>query len=263
MSHKHSPVITRSTSSTSSTSKNGTLNDDILKAIEHIRLSQDKLLAGHKSLGSELKTTINALTARFDSLSLEISDLRTKVDLLESKVLALESNTSTVPSPQFSGILQEFTERDRCKLNVIMYGLPESTSSDLPTKINEDKCTVRDIFSKLSADIHTEFKSIRLGKSTSTSSRPLKIVFGTCDAASSILSSYRQAKTKNVCLLPLTSLVRDKTLLERQQLRACHLEIDRRLAAGEHNLTITFKIGSPCVISRSKNDDHAHRHPQV
>lgn len=96
-------------------------------------------------------------------LLLEIVDLRTKVNLLESKVLALESNTSTVPSPQVSDILQEFTERDRCQFNEIMYGLPESTASDLLTKINDDKSTARDIFSKISTDIHTEFKPIGNG----------------------------------------------------------------------------------------------------
>jgi len=120
-------------------------------------------LAGHKSLGTDLKTSINALTLRFDSLSLEISELRTKVDLLESKVLALESNTSnlsTVPT-QISDVLQEFTKRDRCRLNITMYGLPESTSSDLPSKINYDKFTVRDVFSKLTADIHTDFKPLK------------------------------------------------------------------------------------------------------
>lgn len=130
------------------------------------------LLAGHKSLGSELKTTINVDNT-------------------------LESNISTVPSPQFSDTIQELTKCDSCKLNV-MYSLSKSTSSNLPTKINDDKSTVRNIFSKLSADIYTKFKPNCLGKTTCTSSRPSKIIFGSCDA--SVLLSYCIAKTKNVCL---------------------------------------------------------------
>ncbi|KAE9524498.1 hypothetical protein AGLY_015086 [Aphis glycines] len=160
-------------------------------------------------------------------------------------------------------------ERDRCKLNVIMYGLPESTSSDQHTKINDDKIIVRDVFSKLSADVHTEFKPLRLGKPTSTSSRPLKVIFGSYEAVSAVLSSYHLAKTQKLSLLPLTSLVRDRTILERQQLRTFHVELDRRVAAGEHNLTITFKNGSPCIISRSKTTSDSsntpnhkqHQHP--
>ncbi|XP_015377593.1 PREDICTED: uncharacterized protein LOC107171849 [Diuraphis noxia] len=49
--------------------------------------------------------------------------------------------------------------------------------------------------------------------------------------ASAVLTSYRQAKIQNLSLLPLTSIVRDKTLLERQQLHTSHLELDRRVAA--------------------------------
>lgn len=77
MSVKLSPVVIRSTSPSFSTSNNSTSNDDILKAIEFIRLAQDKLLTGHKTLGHKLKTSINALTSRFDALSLEITDLLT------------------------------------------------------------------------------------------------------------------------------------------------------------------------------------------
>lgn len=144
-----------------------------------------------------------------------------------------------------------------------MFGLPESTSSNLPTKINDEKCTARDIFSKRSADMHTEFKPIRLGKSTSTSPRRLTNIFDSCDAASSVLLSYRLDKSKNVCLLPLTSLLRDKTRLERQQLRTCHQEKNRRVATVKHSLIITFKNDSPCVITRSKNDVHVHHRPQL
>jgi hypothetical protein len=76
-----------------------------LKAILRIQSSQDKLLADHKSLGTELKTCIKALTSRFDSLTLEISNIRYWVTLLDFKVHAFKLNTSntlTVPSTQMS-----------------------------------------------------------------------------------------------------------------------------------------------------------------
>lgn len=54
-----------------------TSNDDILKAIQS---SQHKSLAGQKSLGTELRTIINAL----------IYELRTKVDLLECSQILIQ-----------------------------------------------------------------------------------------------------------------------------------------------------------------------------
>lgn len=89
---KSSPINTRSNSSTSSSAKTNTSNDDILKATKGLRLSQDKLLAGHKSLGNELISSINALTLRFDALTGKIPELKIKVDLLESKIIFLENN---------------------------------------------------------------------------------------------------------------------------------------------------------------------------
>jgi hypothetical protein len=132
--------------------------------------------------------------------------------------------------------------------------------------MNDNKITALDIFSNLSADIHTEFKPILLGKPTSTSPRPIKIIYGSYDTVFSVISSYRIAKFKDLYLLPLISFVRDKTLLERQQLRTSNQEIDRRAAAEEHNLTITFKNGSLYVIGNyacSKNDNHVHRCSRV
>lgn len=256
---KSSPVLTRSNSSSATKQIKGT--DDILKAIECIRSSQDKLLAAHNSLGNELKSSLNTLTSRFDSLATEISELRNKVDHLESKVLALESNNSANPSSPITDVIQEFTERDRCKFNVIMHGIPESTSTNFSTRVNDDKIIVRDIFLILSTDIPNEFKPFRLGKPTSSTSRPIKVIFGSHDAASIALTSFRCAKAQNRNYLPLTSLVRDKTLLERQQLRTCHLELERRSAAGEIDLTISYINGTPNVISRSKNSARNRPHP--
>jgi len=59
-------------------------------------------------------------------------------------------------------------------------------------------------------------------------------------------------------------MVRDKNRLEREKLRACHLELDRRVLAGEKNLSITYSNGIPCVMkSRSKNSFNQQRHIQV
>lgn len=71
-------------------------------------------------------------------------------------------------------------------------------------------------------------------------------------------SSVRSAKVRNLSILPLTSLVRDKTQLESQQLRACHLNLKRRTSAGESNLTITYINGTSNVTSLSKNFTRDH-----
>jgi hypothetical protein len=265
--NKTSPAHTRSSSSSSTVSQTGTklipTTDELLIAIKNIQLSQDKLLAGYKTLSTDLKVGLSTLTSRFDSLSLEITALHNKVGILETKVLALESNLTTVPSTTVAEVIQEFTERDRCKSNIIAYGIPESISTDLSTKINDDKIILHGIFSKLSQEIPKEFKPIRLGKPSSSAPRPIKIIFNSHETASTAILAYRLAKTRALNFQPLTSLVRDKTPLERQQLRTCHLELERRESAGESNLTITYVNGIPTVTSRSKNFIRSHQRPRV
>ncbi|VVC41112.1 Hypothetical protein CINCED_3A019163 [Cinara cedri] len=128
---------------------------------------------------------------------LEITELRNKVDFFESKVHALESKAlpaSSRSSTSVSEIIHEFTERDRCKPNVIAHGIPESFSIDLSIKINEYKTILRGIFSKLSNAIPIEFEPIRFGKPSSTTSLPVKVIFASPDVASIALMAYRLDK---------------------------------------------------------------------
>lgn len=77
--------------------------------------------------------------ACFDSLFLEIMELRNKV-ILESKVLKLDSNSTPTSNTSLNSVfdvIHEFTERNRCKSNVIAYSVPESSSTDLSAKIND------------------------------------------------------------------------------------------------------------------------------
>lgn len=251
-----SPVSTRSSSSASIKSAAITKSDplhDILKEITGIRASQDKLMSSHKELSRNVNLRFDQISSRFDSMLSEFTELRNKVNILESKILKLESSSSDVPSLSFSNVVQEFTERDRCKSNIIVHGIPESTSADLSTKINDDKKVLKSVFSKILADPPKDFKPIRLGKfsPSSTSSRPIKVIFGSHSIAGNILSAYRSAKAQSMVLEPLFSIVRDKTPLEREQLRNCHRELECRTVAGESDLTISFKNGSPRVVPKN------------
>lgn len=86
-----------------------------------------------------------------------------------------------------------------------MHGIPESTSTDLSTRDDDNKITVRDIFLKLSTDIPTEFKPIRFGKSISSLSCPIKIILDSFYADSIALTSFRSAKARNLTFFYLPS----------------------------------------------------------
>lgn len=64
-----------------------------------------------------------------------------------------------------------------------------------------------------------------------------------------IFSSFRSMKLWSPAIQPHLSMVRDKTRYEREKLRACHIEIDCRIKAGETDLSIYYHNGIPCVMN--------------
>lgn len=255
---KSSPVLTRSSSSTST---NSTI-DDVLRAIELMRKDQVKAKSENKLLMDALKHGLDSLTARLDILVVSLSTLSSQVSSLDTRVQALESISPPSRTPfSVSDVVSEFAERERCKLNILAHGFPESLAPDFTTKIAEDKATFSTIFSQLSPDLPVDFKAFRLGKNSSPTPRPVKITFNDHHTATQMLTSFRSFKKRSPDYLPGANLVRDKTRLEREQLRVCHQELARRNKEGELNLTISYQNGIPCVkSSRSKNLHHSLHH---
>lgn len=132
-------------------SKSQSTINDILRAIIDLRISQNEVMCQNKMLGEELKSCLDSLTSYFDVPSGEISDLRTNFATLNIRVCNLESTISaSYPSTSISNIIQEISERDKCKFNIIVHGLPKSASLDLSTRVCDDKIQLLSEFSKLS-----------------------------------------------------------------------------------------------------------------
>jgi hypothetical protein len=112
--------------------------------------------------------------------------------------------------------------------------------------------------------VRPEFKPIRLGKIISATPRPIKLIFENHNVAAQVLLAFRSAKSNTTITLPPISMVRDKTPLERELLRACHQELDRRSQAGESGLIISYRNDVSCVLkSRSKNFFGTNHHAQA
>jgi len=89
--------------------------------------------------------------------------------------------------------MQENVEREKCLSNVLVYGLPESMSSKIPQRIEDDKTTLLILLEKL--NISPAFsKVIRLGKIRTENPRSLKIILKSKDEASKFVESFNEAK---------------------------------------------------------------------
>jgi len=237
-------------------------NEDLMTALKSFK---SEILASSKASSAlqvsqydDLKCGLTSLCTQLTEIKAENTLLRNEINTLKTKVSSLESSRHTVqPQSVVGQVLQETFERDRCRLNLIAYGVPESASTDIPQRIAQDRQAITDILESLGNTIPLNTKLVRLGKIRSdNAARPVKIIFMTTESAASALSQFNQARNSGTTFLDGFRLVRDKTVLERKLLRDCHAELDRRTRDGEVGLKIMFENGSPKVgPSVSKNGD--------
>lgn len=263
-----SPVQPKTTRSVSKTQKVLSL-DELAIAISDLRHIQEETLTQCKALHTsqtkkfgDLQMTLNSLNAQINDLRTQNANLRTELSALQDRFLTLETNvTSSSPSAPapvpvaVTQLMHELSERKKCSCNVIAYGVSESSAPDVDTRVADDLRNLTVALSPLSISLPMDIKMFRLGKPTGSSTRPLKIVFNNSDHATKALSAFRLASTDTSLTSTQIKLVRDKTVLERELLRNCHAELDRRKNSGESNLTISYVNGTPSVT----NDRRLHK----
>lgn len=234
-------------------------NEDIINELKSFK---KEMISSHKSLSElqakqflDLKTDFAHISSQMLELKAENTRLCKEVDFLREKVSNLEKNISVDLSQSVvNEVLQETFERERCQSNLILYNVPELTSSIVSERITHDKQTINNILASLDEVIPHNIKLIRLGKPRSDTARPIKAIFDSKQSAMNLLSAFNASKRSGNSFLDGFRMVSDKTTFQRKLLRASHIELDRRIKNGESNLRIIFENGLPKVGSvTSKN----------
>jgi len=104
-------------------------------------------------------------------------------------------------------------------------------------------------------------KYIWLSKASADNLRPLKVIFGSKDDAANLVTSFNETKRLGVSFPQSFRVTKDKTSLQRKQLRSCHAELDLRTSDGESGLLVKYVNSVPKVISGSKNGESPQRSP--
>lgn len=170
-----------------------------------------------------------------------------------------DAESPSQSSHVISQVLQESFERQRCSLNTIIYGVPESSSALPAQRISDDSSSIRNLLKPHNIAIPDNSKIIRLGKVVAGKSRPIKLLCGSSESSSKLISDFRDL-VKNGVQFPMGfRIVSDKTLMQRTLLRSCHAELENRKLNGESNLEISYVNGTPQVrVAKSKNIGFHH-----
>lgn len=158
-------------------------------------------------------------------------------------------------------VIQELTERDKRKHNIIIYGCKESNCTSNREQHDLDAPVVSEIMSVLEAG-NLDIKPSRLGKFDNTQGdrcRPIKLRLPSESAVSSVLRNAKKLTTH--ARFNSVSISRDRTPMQLSLHREMKAKLNERLANGESNLRIVYKRGVPHIIS-TENYQRPTAHPQ-
>lgn len=264
-------ITTRSTSSASATGSAAPplSADEFRRTIAGITKTQNLTLSQCKNLSisldskfNELKTIVDLLTSQMGELRSENASLRADLASLEMRVATLESSATNF-SPRDNNVnhvpnlLQELSEREKSMFNVVVHGLPESTQLLPAARISDDIKCINEAIQPFSMSLPPNPKLFRLGRVNALSEkpRPLKVVFPSKELAFQFVSDYNTSKRSadsgsHRC--KTIHISRDRTFLERQEIRGVYAELDNRKKQGELNISIRYKNGIPRIVQNSQ-----------
>lgn len=227
--------------------------DELNRSIGEIRSSQIEMLAECKAMNqyqasklSELITSIDSLKSQIFEVRSENTSLRLDINSLNNRIKTLEN--STEDSNSMPQLIQELADRERCSRNIIVHGLQESPANDPTVRIASDTKLLADTIQPCNLSLPSDSKLFRLGHKVRGKPRPLKIILSSKEVALNFLTVFNTYKRTLSPPTDTISISRDRTLLERQEIRRVYNELDDRRKKGDHNVSIRYRSGVPFLV---------------
>ncbi|KAF0711336.1 Uncharacterized protein FWK35_00037251 [Aphis craccivora] len=239
-----------------------------LQSIKSHQLKSDDLLNGISSSMAALNDKVLQQGKYISSLGQSVTSLGKQLSTVTIDVKShgqlIASPTTTEFTPSLNDIAREVQLRSLLAVNLIIRGVPESPNKSISERISHDKKFVSDIFSKLDPPVPVELilKAYRIGKTSDTKPRLLKIILTSREAVDSIVTTFPKLLINPPDHLRSVSITRDRTQSERQSIREVYQELSTRRERGESNISIRYYNGIPKIItatSDSKNGNHQQR----
>ncbi|XP_050529713.1 uncharacterized protein LOC126899159 [Daktulosphaira vitifoliae] len=275
MSNPNSPktisnqVITRSNSATAAKASKATLSAPTPLSAEEFRLAFAEIQSTQKQcktlcaslnkMFSELKNSVDLLSSQLAEIRAENTTIKSDITNLQERISALETaskNDSVLPN-----LLSEISEREKSLFNIVVHGLSESSETSPSSRANDDIKKLNEVIQPLSLSVLSDCKLFRLGRPNNTKPRPLKVIFSSKEQASSFVIDFNTGKRSLGADNNLQNIhvSRDRTLLERQEIRRVYQDLDNRKKQGETNITIRYRNGFPYIVKNNHISDGSSR----
>ena len=134
--------------------------------------------------------------------------------------------------------VDEYRQREQCKLNLIFHKVPESTHSEASTRREDDLKSIYTLASELGIEHLEVVNAIRLGRPVESRSHLLKVEVCNSQVKRQLLSKAKNLRQCKSDQLRMVFITPDLSPQERQQQKILRAELHSRRDTGERNIVI-------------------------
>lgn len=239
------------------------LQENIVSDLAAVKLSQTRLSEDLNARVMSLKNSVDGCNATLAEHVVSIRCHEERLVAITDKVSKIEDElTSTAASASdpsrssiagdvtFDQVAAEFEERQRRRLNVMVFGLPESSSSEVAARREHDADRLSTLFDRIQVGLElSDCKIVRIGSRREGGNRPIRISLPSRDGVVMLLKNA--SKIRNFQDLKNVSISFDKTPRQQVQYRQLKQQLVRRQRDGERGLRIRTIDGTPRIVSDS------------
>ena len=153
--------------------------------------------------------------------------------------------------------VQEMTQRENRKSNIVFFNIPESNSDDVEVRKVDDLKHVTEITAFLGIDQSSQ-KPVRLGAKAERP-RPLRVVASGPDAVTAVFKAAKKMADIEIAAYKNVGIQRDMTFLEREQHRGLLKERKKRMEeAIKKGVHAKWVIKGGSLINLVKRNTQTH-----
>jgi len=224
--------------------------DALIKSVNELKISNNKLVSSVNSLSEKLATITNKVnnhSTQLNTLSSELASITTKVETLEANITSSNSKASILID---DNLISEMIDRQSRRNNLLLFNLPEALNDS--SNASSDSTSIQNILDVLNLK-SKPISVTRLGKpssSNTTKPRPVKLRFSDQKDIFELFS-YRN-KLKSNSTWKDIRFSSDRTKQQQEYMSHLRQELLNRQSNGEQDLIIKYIKGTPKIIN-SKN----------
>lgn len=252
-------------------------DEEAMIAIKASNLIEDQCKAYIESLEhklQELNAKVEALTdgsvvadlnKRLTELSEQVENLQEPLSKKEDMDTYIHEQVNTEVNQKLSDTtakaanisVQEMTQRENRKSNIVFFNIPESNSDDVEVRKADDLKHVTEITAFLGIDQSFQ-KPVRLGAKAERP-RPLRVVASGPEAVTAILKAAKKMADIEIDAYKNVGIQRDMTFLEREQHRGLLKERKKRMEeAIKKGVQAKWVIRGGSLINLVKRNTQTH-----